>query len=52
MNRDHSSLCSHHFGNLVVYLTDVAEILILFLLIRSLNVFDRRSFHWFAEALV
>ena len=50
MNRDHSSLCSRRFGNLVVYLTDVAEILILFLPIRSLNVSDRRVFHWFAEA--
>ena len=52
MNRNHSSLCSRHFGNLVVYLTDVAEILILFFSIRSVNVSDRRSFHWFAEAVV
>ena len=52
MNHDHRSLCSLRFGNLVVYLTDAAEILILFLSIRSLKVSDRRSFYWFVEAVV
>ena len=52
MNRGHSSLWSHHFGNIVIYLTNVAEILILFLPIHSLNVSYRQSFHWFAEAVI
>ena len=52
MNRGHSSLCSRCFGNLVVYLTDIVEILILFLPICSLKFSDRRSFYWFAEAIV